>query len=188
MYNMVDSGSPQVKLHILKLLVNLSANEDMVPSLLAAEVSGSICYRFMQIYALQRLNGRLFSRRTALSVGSICDIYQGLCPVCMLLAWCIPSTLLFKAPRRLIYLLDPSTNEEILLRVVTLLANLTSFAKELKLDPTIDLPAEDKAASPDTMWVECGTLTDNMETHPLLHKAVTVRLVQVDCMIFISSY
>jgi hypothetical protein len=58
---------------------------------------------------------------------------------------------LFKAPRRLIYLLDPSTNEEILLRVVTLLANLTNFAKELKLDPTIDLPAEDKAASPDTM-------------------------------------
>jgi hypothetical protein len=62
-----------------------------------------------------------------------------------------PSALLFKAPRRLIYLLDPSTNEEILLRVVTLLANLTHFAKELKLDPTIDLPAEDKAASPDTM-------------------------------------
>jgi hypothetical protein len=51
----------------------------------------------------------------------------------------------------LIYLLDPSTNEEILLRVVTLLANLTNIAKELKLDPTIDLPAEDKAASPDTM-------------------------------------
>lgn len=93
LYNMVDSGSPQVKLQILKLLVNLSANEDMVPSLLAAE-----------------------------------------------------------APRRLIYLLDPSTNEEILLRVVTLLANLTNFAKELKLDPSVDLPAEDKAASPDTMY------------------------------------
>jgi hypothetical protein len=45
LYNMVDSGSPQVKLQILKLLVNLSANEDMVPSLLAAEVSGSICCR-----------------------------------------------------------------------------------------------------------------------------------------------
>ncbi|XP_069693053.1 armadillo repeat-containing protein 10-like isoform X2 [Periplaneta americana] len=93
LYNMVDSGSPQVKLQTLKLLVNLSANEDMVPSLLAAE-----------------------------------------------------------APRRLIYLLDPSTNDEILLRVVTLLANLTTISKELKLDPTIDLPAEDKAASPDTMY------------------------------------
>ncbi|KAJ9579385.1 hypothetical protein L9F63_024511 [Diploptera punctata] len=58
----------------------------------------------------------------------------------------------YEAPRRLIYLLDPSTNEEILLRVVTLLANLTNIAKELKLDPTIDLPAEDKAASPDTMY------------------------------------
>jgi hypothetical protein len=39
LYNMVDSGSPQVKLQTLKLLVNLSTNEDMVPSLLAAEVS-----------------------------------------------------------------------------------------------------------------------------------------------------
>jgi len=48
LYNMVDAGSPQVKLQILKLLVNLSANEDMVPSLLAAEVSSSICYRYMQ--------------------------------------------------------------------------------------------------------------------------------------------
>jgi hypothetical protein len=58
----------------------------------------------------------------------------------------------------------------------------------LKLDPTIDLPAEDKAASPDTMWVEYGTLTDDVETNPLLHTAITVRLVQVDCMIFISSW
>jgi len=49
LYNMVDSGSPQVKLQILKLLVNLSANEDMVPSLLAAEVSGSICYRYIKL-------------------------------------------------------------------------------------------------------------------------------------------
>jgi hypothetical protein len=39
LYNMVDSGSPQVKLQTLKLLVNLSTNEDMVPSLLAAEVN-----------------------------------------------------------------------------------------------------------------------------------------------------
>ncbi|CAG2053217.1 unnamed protein product [Timema podura] len=92
LYQLVDTGAPQVKLQALKLLVNLSCNEDMVPSLLAAQ-----------------------------------------------------------APRRLIYFLDPSTNEDILLRVVTLLANLTTTAKEQKLDPTIDLPAEDKAASPDTM-------------------------------------
>ncbi|KAG8227666.1 hypothetical protein J437_LFUL006977 [Ladona fulva] len=92
LYNLVDTGNPQVKLQSLKLLVNLSCNEDMVPSLLAAQ-----------------------------------------------------------APRRLIYLLDPSTNEEILLRVLTLLANLTVSAKEQQLDPTIDLPAEDKAASPETI-------------------------------------
>ncbi|KAK7868758.1 hypothetical protein R5R35_002553 [Gryllus longicercus] len=93
LYNLVDAATPQIKLQALKLLVNLSCNEDMVPSLLAAQ-----------------------------------------------------------APRRLIYLLDPSTNEEILLRVVTLLANLTTAAKDQNLDPTIDLPAEDKAASPDTMY------------------------------------
>ncbi|XP_049954266.1 uncharacterized protein LOC126470457 isoform X4 [Schistocerca serialis cubense] len=93
LYNLVDSAPPQMKLQALKLLVNLSCNEDMVPSLLAAQ-----------------------------------------------------------APRRLIYLLDPSTNEEILLRVTTLLANLTTVAKDQNLDPTIDLPAEDKAASPDTMY------------------------------------
>jgi hypothetical protein len=58
---------------------------------------------------------------------------------------------MFQAPKRLIYLLDPLTNEDILLRVVTLLANLTTAVKEHELDPTKDLPAEDKAASPDTM-------------------------------------
>lgn len=93
LYNLVDSAPPQIKLQALKLLVNLSCNEDMVPSLLAAQ-----------------------------------------------------------APRRLIYLLDPSTNEEILLRVTTLLANLTTVARDQNLDPTVDLPAEDKAASPDTMY------------------------------------
>jgi hypothetical protein len=46
---MVDSGSPQVKLQTLKLLVNLSTNEDMVPSLLAAEVNVSICYRYVKL-------------------------------------------------------------------------------------------------------------------------------------------
>lgn len=36
--SLIDSGSPQIKLQVLKLLVNLSCNEDMVPSLLAAQV------------------------------------------------------------------------------------------------------------------------------------------------------
>ncbi|XP_065349737.1 uncharacterized protein LOC135945789 isoform X2 [Cloeon dipterum] len=92
-YGLVDTGSPQIKLQTLKLLVNLSCNEDMIPSLLAAQ-----------------------------------------------------------APKRLIYLLDPTTNDEILLRVVTLLANLTAVVKEQDIDPSIDLPPEDKAASPDTMY------------------------------------
>lgn len=59
--------------------------------------------------------------------------------------------IVLQAPRRLIYHLDTSVNEDILLRVVTLLSNLTQAAKDMHLDPTIDLPAEDKAASPDTM-------------------------------------
>nr|CAD7256239.1 unnamed protein product [Timema shepardi] len=37
LYQLVDTGAPQVKLQALKLLVNLSCNEDMVPSLLAAQ-------------------------------------------------------------------------------------------------------------------------------------------------------
>nr|CAD7392477.1 unnamed protein product [Timema cristinae] len=40
LYQLVDTGAPQVKLQALKLLVNLSCNEDMVPSLLAAQCLG----------------------------------------------------------------------------------------------------------------------------------------------------
>ncbi|KAJ1520025.1 hypothetical protein ONE63_004255 [Megalurothrips usitatus] len=93
LYRLIDNGNAAVKLQSLRLLINLSCNEDMVPSLLAAQ-----------------------------------------------------------APRKLIYLLDPHTHEDVLLRVVTLLANLTTAAKQQQLDPTVDLPAEDKAASPDTMY------------------------------------
>lgn len=38
LYSFIDEVSPHVKLQSLKLLVNLSTNEDMVPSLLAAQV------------------------------------------------------------------------------------------------------------------------------------------------------
>lgn len=38
LYHLVDAASPQIKLQALKLLTNLSCNEDMVPSLLAAQV------------------------------------------------------------------------------------------------------------------------------------------------------
>jgi len=112
-YGLVDSGSPQIKLQTLKLLVNLSCNEDMIPSLLAAQVKPQTIYR------------------VCISTIRMIEFFQ--------------------APKRLIYLLDPLTNEEILLRVVTLLANLTTAVKDQEIDPSVDLPAEDKAASPDTM-------------------------------------
>ncbi|XP_049805291.1 uncharacterized protein LOC126248388 isoform X2 [Schistocerca nitens] len=128
LYNLVDSAPPQMKLQALKLLVNLSCNEDMVPSLLAAQSVGDM-------YPVPHLE-ELISANFSFSFRQ-CGMW-------------ISSAVL--APRRLIYLLDPSTNEEILLRVTTLLANLTTVAKDQNLDPTIDLPAEDKAASPDTMY------------------------------------
>ncbi len=37
-YQIIDSKSPVIKLQALKLLINLSCNDDMVPSLLAAQV------------------------------------------------------------------------------------------------------------------------------------------------------
>lgn len=38
-YQIIEKRSPALKLQALKLLINLSCNEDMVPSLLAAQVS-----------------------------------------------------------------------------------------------------------------------------------------------------
>lgn len=49
-------------------------------------------------------------------------------------------------------MLDMSMPEEVVLRVLTLLANLASATKRLDIDP-LDLPAENKAAAPDTMSV-----------------------------------
>ncbi|CAB0010787.1 unnamed protein product, partial [Nesidiocoris tenuis] len=57
---------------------------------------------------------------------------------------------MFQAPKKLLHLLDISTNEELLLRVVTLLGNLTQGVRQLNIDPILDLPLEDKAPSPDT--------------------------------------
>jgi hypothetical protein len=45
-----------------------------------------------------------------------------------------------------------SMPEEVVLRVLTLLANIASVTKRLEIDP-LDLPAENKAAAPDTMLV-----------------------------------
>jgi hypothetical protein len=47
-------------------------------------------------------------------------------------------------------MLDMSMPEEVLLRILTLLSNIFSAAKQMKIDP-LQLPAEDKAAAPDTM-------------------------------------
>lgn len=44
LYHLVDSSSPQIKLQALKLLNNLSCNEEMVPSLLAAQVLDHFYY------------------------------------------------------------------------------------------------------------------------------------------------
>ncbi|XP_073999144.1 armadillo repeat-containing X-linked protein 3-like [Rhodnius prolixus] len=93
LYQLVDTGSFPVKVHALKVLINLTCNDDMIPSLLAAQ-----------------------------------------------------------APRKLLHLLDLSTNEDLLLRIVTLLANLTQGVRNLNIDPILDLPLEDKAPSPDTMY------------------------------------
>ncbi|XP_068228674.1 armadillo repeat-containing X-linked protein 1-like isoform X2 [Palaemon carinicauda] len=92
LYNLVDSSNPHIQLQSLRLLVNLSCNKEMIPSLLAAE-----------------------------------------------------------GPRKLSTLVVPTTNEALLLRVLTLLATLAQAVSEDDLGPK-DLPPEDKAASPDTMY------------------------------------
>lgn len=94
-FSLLDEGhwnSDGISLQSLKLLINLSCNDEMIPSLLAAQ-----------------------------------------------------------APSRLVYFLDPSMPDDVLLRVTTLLANLASGAKRQRIRPDLDLPAEDKAAAPDTM-------------------------------------
>jgi len=50
-----------------------------------------------------------------------------------------------------LYLFDASENVEVVMRLVTLLANLSSTATTHELNPILDLPPEEKAASPDTM-------------------------------------
>ena len=57
-----------------------------------------------------------------------------------------------QAPSKLIYMLDMSMPEDVVLRVLTLLANIASITKRLEID-ALDLPAENKAAAPDTMLV-----------------------------------
>ena len=56
-----------------------------------------------------------------------------------------------QGPRKLLYYLEPNTEETVLLRLVTLLASLTAAAARLKINPALDLPPAQKVAAPDTM-------------------------------------
>jgi hypothetical protein len=49
-------------------------------------------------------------------------------------------------------MVDMSMPENVVLRITTLLANVATTAKKMHIDPTYDLPAEDKAAAPDTLY------------------------------------
>lgn len=48
-------------------------------------------------------------------------------------------------------MMDAELAEAELLRVITLLANLVCSAHRRNLDPTLDLPLDDRAAEPDSM-------------------------------------
>ncbi|XP_063429312.1 armadillo repeat-containing X-linked protein 4-like [Mytilus trossulus] len=63
----------------------------------------------------------------------------------------VPHMLAAKAPVCLIELLKQGTEEELMLRWTTLLANILTKAKEQKVT-SASLPADDKAPSPETMY------------------------------------
>ncbi|CAG0879828.1 unnamed protein product [Cyprideis torosa] len=91
--SLLMTGAP-VLLQSLRLLVNLSCNDQMIPCLLAAQGS-----------------------------------------------------------KRLVYLLNPGTiSPTLLLRLVTYLSNLSTATRRLGIDPAHDLPPDEKAPSPDTMY------------------------------------
>ncbi|RXG70355.1 Armadillo repeat-containing protein 10 [Armadillidium vulgare] len=64
----------------------------------------------------------------------------------------IPSLLAAEGPRKLCYLVSMETADPLLLRTLTLLSALSSSVKYDHIDPSLDLPPEEKAASPDTMY------------------------------------
>ncbi|KAG0727007.1 hypothetical protein GWK47_035521 [Chionoecetes opilio] len=63
----------------------------------------------------------------------------------------VPSLLAAEGPRQLSALVEGSTDEAVLLRVLTLLATLAHAVSEEELNPSVDLPPENKAAAPDTI-------------------------------------
>ncbi|KAB7495328.1 Armadillo repeat-containing protein 10 [Armadillidium nasatum] len=64
----------------------------------------------------------------------------------------IPSLLAAEGPRKLCYLVSMETADPLLLRTLTLLSALSSSVKYDHIDPSLDLPPEEKAASPETMY------------------------------------
>lgn len=122
-YSLLDeghwNGEDCFSLHSLRLLINLSCNEEMIPSLLAAQVA-------FYLHVQDKSHPNPFFIQILLQKNVL------------------------QAPTRLIYLLDMSMTEDIVLRVLTLLANIATVTKQMNIDP-LDLPAKDKAAAPDTM-------------------------------------
>ncbi|CAG0912869.1 unnamed protein product [Notodromas monacha] len=53
--------------------------------------------------------------------------------------------------QRLVPMLDNSTDSDVLLRLITFVANLCSAVKRLRVTPA-DIPPMDKVASPETMY------------------------------------
>ncbi|GAB6029148.1 hypothetical protein CHUAL_004925 [Chamberlinius hualienensis] len=77
----------------------------------------------------------------------------------------VPHLLAGQAPSSLMNMLDPNTDEEFILRLTTVMDNLTYTVEQMKLDPS-QLPAEKKAPSPETLYAAIYSLNvvDKMKT------------------------
>jgi len=121
LYVLLESENNKIVLQCLKLLINLSCNDNMIPHLLG----GQVYYLLLTIISNCLLAVRWF--------------------------YMVSVYVLFQAPKKLLSMLNLNENEDILLRVVTLFSNLTDAVKAMELDPVIDLPVQDKAPAPDTL-------------------------------------
>jgi len=123
LFALLESRNNKIVLQCLKLLINLSCNDNIVPHLLGG-----------------------------------------------------------KAPKKLLSMLNLNEKEDILLRVVTLFSNLTDAVKAMELDPVLDLPVEEKAPSPDTMYANIYgvNMVDKIRTKSLVlmkqHRNEEIRL------------
>ncbi|KAL8621158.1 hypothetical protein ACOMHN_004829 [Nucella lapillus] len=160
LYSFLDtSQSPPLRLQCLKLLVNLSLNADMVPHMLAAKFSISVCSTiFLLCYSM--LWYSLVSQCLKLLVNLSLNadmVPHMLAAKCLKLlvnlslnADMVPHMLAAKAPSCLLDLLDVNYDVELLLRTVTFLANVMAITQERGLSPS-NLPTDEKAPSPETL-------------------------------------